>query len=144
MERAVVGIILVQFERRTSIVHAFGHGFSRRYDLQQGVIHAVTVPHVLRYLFEHVDAGREVLAEGLGIDASSKSDESIAEAVIEEVTAVRDALDLPSRLRDVDPVREEDLPVVSRAILEDDGMANAPPGPDPTAGELEDVLRDAW
>ncbi|MFL9708858.1 hypothetical protein, partial [Aeromonas veronii] len=30
MERAVVGIILVQFARRLSIIHAFAHGYTRR------------------------------------------------------------------------------------------------------------------
>jgi len=49
MERAVIGIILVQFERRGSIIHAIGHGFSRRYPVQQGIVHAIVAPHALRY-----------------------------------------------------------------------------------------------
>ncbi|NIP60510.1 MAG: iron-containing alcohol dehydrogenase, partial [Gemmatimonadetes bacterium] len=47
VERAVEGIILVQLQRKIGIVHAFGHGISRRYDVQQGVAHGVLVPHVL-------------------------------------------------------------------------------------------------
>jgi alcohol dehydrogenase class IV len=144
MERAVVGIVLVQFDRRVSIVHAFGHGFAERYDLQQGLVHAVVVPHVLRYLFEHVDARRELLAEGLGIETESMDGDATAEAILEAVTAVRDSLDLPTRLRELDPVREEDLPAIARAIRADSGMANAPEALDPTADELEAVLREAW
>ncbi len=41
MERAVVGSLLVQIDRKISIIHAFGHGFARRYSLQQGAVHAV-------------------------------------------------------------------------------------------------------
>jgi alcohol dehydrogenase class IV len=144
MERAVVGIVLVQFDRQVSIVHAFGHGFAERYDIQQGLVHAVVVPHVLRYLFEHVDARRELLAEGLGIETESMDGDATAEAILEAVTAVRDSLDLPTRLRELDPVREEDLPAIARAIRADSGMANAPEALDPTADELEAVLREAW
>jgi alcohol dehydrogenase class IV len=54
----------VQFQRKTSVVHAFGHGFSRRYTLQQGDVHAVLVPHVLEYLFSKIDLRRELLAVG--------------------------------------------------------------------------------
>ena len=144
MDRAVAGSILVQFESRTSIVHAFGHAFSQRYDLQQGVAHAITVPHVLRYLFKHTDAKRELLAEGLVIDGDSMDDERLSEAIIDEVTAVRDSLNLPVGLRALDPVRKNDFPHITNAILNDAGMANAPDGIDPTRDEIEDVLHNAW
>lgn len=144
MDRAVAGIVLVQFERRTSIVHAFGHGFSYRYDLQQGVAHAVIVPHVLRYLFRKVDARRELLADGLGVDDSGMSDDQLAEAIVTEVEAVRDALDLPTRLRDLDGVAADHLPAIAEFVLDDRGMARVPTGLDPTADDLEGILRNAW
>jgi alcohol dehydrogenase class IV len=144
MDQAVAGSLLVQFESRTSIVHAFGHAFSQRYDLQQGVAHAVVVPHVLRYLFEHTDVRRELLAEGLAIDSDSMDDERLSEAIIDEVTAVRDSLDLPVGLRALAPVRNEHFTDIIDAILNDAGMANAPKGLDPTEDEVEDVLHNAW
>ncbi|MFB6169861.1 MAG: iron-containing alcohol dehydrogenase, partial [Haloarculaceae archaeon] len=144
MERAVVGAVLVQFERRVSIVHAFGHGFSRRYDVQQGDVHAVVVPHVLRYLFGKVDGNRHLLANGLGVDTDGMDDDAVAAAVVGEVERVRDALDLPTRLRDLTGTRKEHLPDIAEFILEDPPMAQAPADLDPTAAELEGVLRDAW
>lgn len=144
VERAVVAIILAQFERRISIVHAFGHGVSRQYPVHQGIVHAVVVPHVLRYLFEHVDARRDLLAAGLGVDVAPLSNAEVADAVVDAVIEIRDSLDLPVRLRDVDPIESADLPAIAEFVLEDDKMRQAPEGLDPTVEEVEAVLREAW
>lgn len=144
MERAVAGSLLVQFERRTSIIHAFGHGFARRYDVQQGIAHAVMVPHVLRFLFDRDDARRSVVADALGLDTAGMDDAGVADAIIAAVTAVRDSLDLPSRIRDLDAVPEDDLPAIARFVLDDAPMDRTPSELDPTATDLEDVLRAAW
>ncbi|HMB50847.1 MAG TPA: iron-containing alcohol dehydrogenase family protein, partial [Natronoarchaeum rubrum] len=79
MDRAVVGALLVQLDRRISVIHAFGHGFARRYDVQQGDIHAIVAPHVLAYLFDEVDASRRALADGLGVEVDGRGDDAIAE-----------------------------------------------------------------
>lgn len=147
MDRAVVGSMLVQFRRQTSIVHAFGHGFARRYPVQQGVVHAILVPHVLRYVFDQVDARRTLLADALGVDAGRDSDggsDDVAEEVVAAVTAVRDGLDLPTRLKDLDPVAEADFPAIARFVVDDIPDERAPTGLDPTADEIEAVLREAW
>lgn len=144
VERSILGIILVQFRRETSIVHAFGHGFSRRYDLQQGVAHAVLVPHILRFVFSRVDGSRGVLAEGLGVDPAGKSADAVAEGVVEEVAAVRDSLGLPTQLRELDVVDQGDFRAIAEFILEDPAMERGPVGLDPSVEELEDVLAAAW
>jgi alcohol dehydrogenase class IV len=144
MDRAVVGALLVQLDRKVSIVHAFGHGFARRYPVQQGAVHAVVVPHVLRYLFSKVDASRDLLASGLGIDPTDLSDDEVADAVVEAVTELRDALDAPTRLRDLPETREEDLPAVAEFVVDDHPMERAPEGLEPTAEEIEAVLREVW
>ena len=144
IDRAVVGSLLVQFDRKISIVHAFGHGFSRRYDLQQGQIHAVVVPHVLRYLFENVDASRALLATGLGIDLTGQDDDEVADAVVEAVARVRDQLDTPTRLRELPETREADLPAIAEFIVDDSPMERAPAGLNPTSEQIEAVLRQAW
>jgi alcohol dehydrogenase class IV len=92
MDRAVVGSLLVQFDRKVSIVHAF----ARRYAVQQGAVHAVVVPHVLRYLFGEVDASCTLLAEGLGIDPAGRSNVELADAIVDGVTELRDGLDVPT------------------------------------------------
>ncbi|OYR56270.1 iron-containing alcohol dehydrogenase family protein [Halorubrum halodurans] len=144
MDRAVAGALLVQIDRKISVIHAFGHGFARRYDVQQGAIHAVVAPHVLAYLLEEADAGRRALAAGFGIDAEGRDDDAVAEAVVEAAAAVRDALPVPTRLRDVDAVREDDLPAIAAFVAEDPPMDRAPAGIDATPERIEGVLRGAW
>jgi len=146
LEPVVEGIWLVQYGisrpdgTTLSMIHAFGHGLTRTYDVQQGAAHAVVAPHVLRYLFERVDARRDLLAEALGAPDAADP----AEAVIDAVAEVRDALDLPSRLRDVDGPDPEAFPQVAEAIVADSFVANAPRGLDIEAEEIEAVLRDAY
>ncbi len=144
MDRAVNGIILAQYKRKISIVHAFGHGFSQRYPVQQGDAHAIVVPHVLRYLFGKIDAGREKLAAGFDIDPADHTDEELGEAIVAEVEAVRDSFDLPTQLRDLDPVDPDDFPAIAEFILDDHLMPNAPADLDPTPDEIEAVLHEAW
>jgi alcohol dehydrogenase class IV len=144
MDRAVQGIILAQFKRNTSVVHAFGHGFSHRYTVQQGDVHAIVVPHVLRYLFGKIDAGREKLAAAFDLDPAAHTDDELGEAIIEEVEAVRDSFDLPTQLRDLDPVDPDDFPAIAEFILDDHLMPNAPADLEPTADEIEAVLEQAW
>lgn len=144
MDRAVVGSLLVQIDRKISIIHAFGHGFARRYSLQQGSVHAVVAPHVLRYLFEEVDAGRALLAEGFGIDPAGRSDGELGEEIVEAVADVRDALDVPTRLRDLPETREEDLPAIAEFVVDDPPMTRVPTRLEPTAEGIERVLREAW
>jgi len=149
-EDIVRGIMLVQYglstasTYRASLIHAFGHGFSRGYDVTQGVVHAILAPHVLAYLFEQVDGRRELLAEALDIDTASRSGERLAAAIVEEVTAVRDGMDLPGRLRSIDGPERDHFPEIAEAILADDFMDNVPEALDPGADDIEGVLRAAW
>ena len=144
MDRAVAGALLVQIDRKIGVIHAFGHGFARRYEVQQGAVHAVLAPHVLSYLFDEVDAARRTLAAGLDVDVAARDDGAVAEAVVAAVTDLRDSLDVPHRLRDLDPTRAEDLPEVAAFIADDRSMAHAPAGVDGSADRIEGVLRAAW
>ena len=144
MDRAVVGALLVQLDRKISVIHAFGHGFARRYDVQQGTIHAIVAPHVLAYLFDEVDASRRAIAAGLGIETEGRTDDAVAEDIVESVAAVRDSLAVPGRLRDLDPVEEDDLPTVAEYIADDWSMDRAPEGLDATPEAIEGALRAAW
>lgn len=144
LDNAVAGIILVQFERRTSILHAFGHGFSRRYDVQQGVVHAVVTPGVLRYVFDTVGGRRDLIARGLGIDTTGMSEDDVAEAILSAVTALRDGLGLPGRIRDLEVAEREDIPAIAEFIVHDPPMDRAPTGLDATPEKIESVLREMW
>jgi alcohol dehydrogenase len=146
----VRGMILVQYglstesTYRASLIHAFGHGFSRGYDVTQGIVHAVLAPHVLSYLFEQVGGRRQLLARAFDVETTGRSREEVADAIVAEVTAVRDAMGLPSQLRSIDDLKRSDFPAVVDTILADSFMHNVPAGLDPTREEIADVLDRAW
>ncbi|WP_224333728.1 iron-containing alcohol dehydrogenase family protein [Haloprofundus halobius] len=150
LAQAVTGTVLVQYgvstpgQFKLSLVHAFGHGFTRNYDVHQGRVHAVVAPHVLRYLFDSVDARRELLAEALGVQVEGQTDDELAEGIVDAVVDVRDGLGLPSRLRELGEVRREEFSVVADTIANDNLMTTVPPGLDPTKEEILAVLNAAW
>jgi len=143
----LAGIVAVQYGLtgtegyRASLVHAFGHGFSHGYDVHQGTIHGIVAPHVLRYVFDRVDGRRDLLASALGVADHGTAP---ADAVIDAVAGVRDDLGLPRRLRDLDGVDRADFASIARAIRDDDLLAVAPVGIDPSVDEITAVLDRAW
>jgi alcohol dehydrogenase len=143
-----VGTVLAQYgasrpdATTLSLIHAVGHALARPYDIQQGGAHGIAAPLSLRYVFDRVDGRRRLIAEGLGIDAEGMDDDAVAEAVVGEVETVRDALGLPSRLREVPGIERDHLPSVARAVVEDGFAPNAPVDLD--AAGIETALREAW
>ena len=140
------GIMLVQYGisradgTTLSLIHAFGHGLTRTYEVQQGAAHAVIAPHALSYLFEQVDGRRSLLADALGVSGAGDP----AAAVVDRINDVVTALGLPTRLRDVDGPDREAFPEVADTVLEDSFMANAPSGLEPTRDDIVNVLESAW
>jgi alcohol dehydrogenase class IV len=151
LDRAVLGVVLAQYGvsrpdgSTLSLVHAFGHGLTHGYDVHQGRAHAAVAPHALRYLFEHVDGRRDLLAEALAPSAAQSDATDAGEAAISGLTAIRDALGLPRRIRDLDdyPAREN-LDDVAAYVADDAFVENAPPGLDTSVEALRDVLDAAW
>jgi alcohol dehydrogenase len=144
----LVGTMLVQYGcsradgTTLSIVHAYGHGVARGFDVQQGGAHAIVLPHVLEDLFATVGARRSLLAEAFGVEATTP--EKRAEGVTTAVTEVRDALGLPTRLRDIGDMDRADLPAVARSVVGDGFMSNVPNGYDPDVEDVMRVLDAAW
>ncbi|MFC6835543.1 iron-containing alcohol dehydrogenase family protein [Halomarina ordinaria] len=142
MDAAVAGVVCCQYGvsvidgMKLGVVHAYGHGLRRRAGVQQGLAHAVMVPHVLRDVFATVDGRRDLLATAFGVDD--------AEGVVSEVERVRDGLDLPSRLRDLDGVERDALDDVARLTREDALFENGPEGYGPSRAAVRETLDDAW
>lgn len=147
MERAVMGIVLAQYgvsiptAYKINVVHAFGHGLRNQWGIQQGVAHAVMVPHVLELIFEQVDGRRELLAEGL---VREPAPDDPATAVIDAVEEVRDGLGLPARLRDVEGTDEAGIRGAAELTHKDDFVRLGPDGFDPSIDAIEDAIRAAW
>ncbi|GGM61607.1 alcohol dehydrogenase [Halarchaeum rubridurum] len=143
---AVRGTILVQYgisrpdASTLALVHAFGHGLTTHSSIQQGAAHAIIAPHALAYLFERGPCRRDLLADALGVDSATDP----AAGVVEAVTAVRDGLDLPTRLRDVADIAADDLADIAATTAADRLVENVPTGIDTSAAALEDVVRAAW
>lgn len=148
MERAVAGTLLVQYgvsmpdQYKINVVHAFGHALRNQFGIQQGTAHGVIVPHALELIFAEGGSRPDVLAEGL-VTGEEDADTTEA-AVVEAVRAVRDGLDLPSRLRDIQDTDETELRAVAEHTAEDAFLKVGPPEFDPTVDDIEATLRDAW
>lgn len=145
MERAVTGVVLAQYgvavpESFTlGVVHAFGHALRDEFDIQQGVAHAIVVPHVLEALFDRVDGRRAALAEAL-VDGDH---EDPAAAVVARLREIRDALDLPGSLSAVADPTDEAIRRAAAETVADDLFDLAPEGFDPAVADVERVLRAA-
>ena len=150
LDDVLAGIVCVQYgvsepgASKLSIVHAFGHGFSRTTEAHQGVVHGIVAPHVLRYLFDEVDGRRDLLAEALGVATDGADADATAESVVDAVADVRDDLGLPTRLRAIDGLARSDLDDVAERIVADHLMATVPAGLDPTVADVRAVLDAAW
>jgi alcohol dehydrogenase len=151
LEQAVLGVLLAQYGvsrpngSTLSIVHAFGHGLTHAGDVHQGRAHAAVAPDVLRFVFKRVDGRRRLLADALAPRGARADADDAAGAAVAGLTALRDALGLPSRIRDLaDPPARDELGDVARYIANDGFMENAPPGLDATVEDLRSVLEDAW
>ena len=147
MDKAVMGTILVQYgvsipdAYKINIVHAFGHALRNQFGIQQGVAHAVIVPHALRLIFEEGGGRPDVLAEGLVVDGQP---DDPGTAVITAVEEIRDGLGLPARLRDIEGTAEDELHEVAEHVSEDDFLDVGPPEFDPTVEAIEKTLQAAW
>jgi alcohol dehydrogenase class IV len=142
IDRAVLGMLLVQYERKPSIIHAFGHAFARRYPVQQGHVHAVMAPHALRYVLETVDGFEPKFAAAIGADLDDVSDP--IDEIVAHVAALRDSLDVPRKAGDLPGADPEDIPALAEFVLDDWMMAQAPANLNATAADIEAILEDAW
>lgn len=143
-DHAVLGTILVQYGRKTNFVHTFGNGISVHYDIQQGDVHGIVAPHAFRHVFGRVDGNRRRIANSLGIDVQDLTDVEISEAIIGEVTHIRDSLGLPSRLQKVNGMQRDDFEAVAEAILDNYKHGRNPRGLDPNLKDIISVLDAAW
>lgn len=146
MERAVLGGILAQFgvtvphATKLATVHAMCHALRHQFDIQQGVAHGLIVPHTLRWVLTESDRGLDELADAFDV----RDAEDRVEAVVAAVTEVRDGLDLPRRLRDIEGASRDELRKTAELAYEDAFMRNGPADLDPTVDRIESVLEAAW
>ena len=144
IDHSVLGTLLVQYGRQTNLIHTFGNGISLHCDVQQGVVHGIVAPDVLRYVFDTADANRYRIADALGIDTTNLDPEAVAGSIVDEIARIRDALGLPERLRGLKGVEFDDFPMLVEEISVNYKHARNPEGVDPTAADIKAVLEAAW
>jgi len=99
---------------------------------------------VLRYLFEHAAGQRSKFVYAFDLDTNELNDDELTEAIVNEVISIRDEIGLPSELRSVSGIEEDDIPQIAEDILQDVGIQNGPQDFDPDPDDIEQILRQAW
>lgn len=119
-----------------SVIHAFGHGVTATAPVQQGIVHAIVTPAVLRVLFDRGDCRQELLAETFGVGS--------AEGVIETIETLRADLDLPTRFGEVSVLDRSMLPAIAEATAQDHLIDNLPPDVTLTVDDIHGILKASW
>jgi alcohol dehydrogenase class IV len=96
----------------------------------------------MRYNAEACADRLALVADAMGIDTSSMTDDEAALSAADGVEDLRRSLGLPDRLRDVG-VPEEGLELIASATLHDRALATNP-RPVSDAGPIMTVLRQSW
>jgi alcohol dehydrogenase class IV len=117
-----------------------GHAISARFHIDNGIVNAIVMPHVLRFNAGVATGGLEKLAAALGVSTSARG--APIDAVNEAIEPIFAQLGLPRRLRDVGVTRES-LPDLAAVSMED-WFVRDNPRPVRDVSELRQVLEEAW
>lgn len=140
---AVFGLLHVQMNRRVSVIHAFGHGFSRVLGVHQGVAHAALAPVVLRHLLGRIDCRRDLLAGALGIDSHGDRTD-VGLAIVGRLERMRDVVADRSAARHLRRPPSSTIPAVVEAVVGDRLLAAAPRGVTFDRDVIRELLEEVW
>jgi alcohol dehydrogenase class IV len=120
------------------ITTVLGHAIGARYNMENGVVNAIVLPHVLRFNAEAAKAGLANVAAALGL----ARDDDVVTPVVDAVQAMFGGLKVPRRLRDVGVPREALGDVAANAM--GDWFLRGNPRPVRDVSELRQVMEEAW
>ena len=121
------------------ITTVLGHAIGARYHLDNGLVNAIVMPHVLRFNAEAA-AGLTKVAAALGMQ--HKRAEAALPGVLEALRMIFTALGVANRLRDVGVPREA-LPEIATSSM-GDWFLRGNPRQVKDASELQEILEQAW
>lgn len=133
--------LLILERRGHGVTHSLGHILASQHGMLQGDAHAILLPHGMRFVRDVVPERLAGIAQALGARVEHLSPLAAADAAIDRVCEIRDAIGLPARLRDRMSERGA-LPRIAADALRDFGVLNAPRPV--TASDLERLLEAAW
>ena len=116
------------------LVHGMAHPLGAYYDIPHGVANALLLPFVMEYNKEAAKAKYRTIAEAMGVDTSSMSDDEAADAAVKAVKDLAIRVRIPQHLSEIG-VPESGLPTLAQAAFND----VCTPG-DPRQTNVEEIL----
>jgi len=123
------------------INHGINHALCARHPVSHGEGNGILLPHGIRFNFEAVPDRIRQIGRALGLQTDSIANDAILEAVVQEVHAIQDELDMPDRLRDVG-VEKDDFEGIAKVAITDPAMANNPR--QVNESDIVNILEAAW
>ena len=100
------------------LVHGMAHPLGAYYDIPHGVANAPLLPFVMEYNKEAAKAKYRTIAEAMGVDTSSMSDDEAADAAVKAVKDLAIRVRIPQHLSEIG-VPESGLPTLAQAAFND-------------------------
>lgn len=100
------------------LVHGMAHPLGAYYDIPHGVANALLLPFVMEYNKEAAKAKYRTIAEAMGVDTSSISDDEAADAAVKAVKDLAIRVRIPQHLSEIG-VPESGLPTLAQAAFND-------------------------
>ena len=119
------------------ITTVLGHALGARFDVENGTINAIVLPHVLAFNADHGAKGLAKVGAALGVSGGD-----LLPTVVGAVQRSFASLGMPARLRDVG-VPAEELKDIAQIAM-GDWFLKGNPRPVQSAAELLDILEKAW
>jgi len=124
----------------TGIHHAIVHVVGGRYKVPHAEIHAVMLPHAMRWNLDATISAHARMARQIGIDGADEN--ALAAAVPEHVFAMNRRMGLPLKLRDLGVPRDGLKQLAIDAL--NDYSIHTNPKPVRAAEQVLEVLELAW
>jgi alcohol dehydrogenase len=140
-EHAIAAVLCGQGTDHTGagIATVLGHAIGGRFDVENGIVKAIVLPHVLRFNAEAAATGLAKIAIALGLPQNSIDP---AGTIVGRLREIFGALGLPDALRSLDVPRDA-LPVIAEHAM-GDWFLRGNPRPVRNKQDLLDVLTAAW
>ena len=100
------------------LVHGMAHPLGAYYDIPHGVANALLLPFVMEYNKEAAKAKYRTIAEAMGVDTSSMSDDEAADVAVKAVKDLAIRVRIPQHLSEIG-VPESGLPTLAQAAFND-------------------------